>query len=105
MSKSGRDTSQDGFGNKTERFLLTNFRPFWAFVNAQPTLAQWFNDKLVNRAVNKLPARPAALSTMCDYTSWASLTDQSYFSRYLKSEPEPPDLPTPERVANELFKV
>ena len=44
---------------------------------------------VVNQAVGKAPFRPLLLSTMYDYASWSSLTDRTWFSRYLP----PKDIP------------
>ncbi len=79
-----RDTSRDGLNNNIENALLSNLRPFWAFVNKQPWLHDILNRIVIDRAVRKLPSRPLALSTMHDdYTSWPSLNDRSWFSRYV----------------------
>ena len=78
-----RDRSADGFRNRVEERLLSRLRPFWQFVNRTPWLARVLNRRIVGLAVGKLPARPLPLSTMADYTSWASLNDRSWFGRYL----------------------
>ncbi len=78
-----RDTSRDGLRNRIEVALLTGLRPVWQFVNRSPALARLCNRVIVNNAVLKVPTRPLALSTGAPYTSWPSLTDHSYFSRYL----------------------
>ncbi len=85
-----RDTSRDGLNNKIENALLSNLRPFWGFVNTQPWLHDVLNRVVIDRAVRKLPARPLALSTMQDdYTSWPSLNDRSWFSRYVPAATAP----------------
>lgn len=84
-----RDTSRDGFRNKLEDFVLTRPRPIWSFINGQPRLSRLINGLIVGNAVRKAPARPLRLSTMGDYSSWSSLTDRSWFARYLP--PMPPD--------------
>jgi prostaglandin-endoperoxide synthase 2 len=99
-----RDTSRDGLWNKVEESILGGFRPFWAFVNSQPWLARFFNKHIVNIAVLKAPVRPLALSTMSPYASWSSLTDRTWFARYLSPRTMPDDLPTTDQVA-ELFRV
>ncbi len=78
-----RDTSHDGFRNKLEAFLLTRGRPIWSFINEQRWLRGIVNRLIVNNAVLKAPTRPLPLSTMSGYASWASLTDRTWFSRYL----------------------
>ncbi len=78
-----RDTSRDGLRNKLEAFVLTGGRPFWAFVNGQRWLSRLVNLVLVDNAVRKAPFRPLRLSTKTDYASWSSLTDRTWFSRYL----------------------
>jgi prostaglandin-endoperoxide synthase 2 len=100
---SGRDTSRDGLRNRFELYISTNFRAFWEFVNRTPFLARIFNHLIVNNAVRKGPARPLPLSTFAPYTSWHSLTDRTYFARYLPPR-EAVDLPPIEKVT-ELFAV
>ena len=78
-----RDTSRDGLRNKIEDFLLSHGRPFWRLVNRQPWIARLVNRVIVNNAVAKAPFRPLRLSTMDDYPSWSSLTDRTWFNRYL----------------------
>jgi prostaglandin-endoperoxide synthase 2 len=101
-----RDRSRDGLRNRIEDRLLSNLRPFWAFVNRTPWLARIINRVVVGNAVDKLPARPLRLSTMADYTTWDSLNDRTWFGRY-----RPPAtaaalaaLPSLEKVAK-LFEV
>ena len=98
-----RDTSRDGFRNKLEAFVLNGFEPFWAFVNRTPWLSRFANGLIVNNATLKAPCRPLALSTQADYTNWSTLTDRSWFSRYLPPAPQD-DLPTVAEVAS-LFKL
>jgi hypothetical protein len=98
-----RDTSRDGLRNTVEAVLLSGFRPFWAFVNRTNWLARIANRLIVNNAVLKAPCRPLALSTQAPYTNWATLTDRTWFSRYLP--PAPQDLlPSMAEVAS-LFKL
>jgi prostaglandin-endoperoxide synthase 2 len=98
-----RDTSRDGLRNRSETFVLTHLQPFWSLVNRTPRLAHFFNNAVVNMAVLKAPTRPLALSTLMPYTSWQSLTDRTWFARYLPPQ-SPPDLPTVETVS-ELFRI
>jgi len=100
---SRRDKSRDGLRNRFEFLVATNFRSFWEFVNRTPALARFFNNVIVNNAVRKAPARPLPLSTFAPYTSWRSLTDRTYFGRYLPPR-QIADLPPVETVA-ELFAV
>ena len=79
----GRDTSRDGWRNRIEFAFLTGLRPAWEFVNRRPAIARRVNRVIVNRAAGKVPARPLALSTEAPYTSWPSLTDRTWFGRYL----------------------
>jgi prostaglandin-endoperoxide synthase 2 len=89
--------------NRLETLLLTNFRPFWAIVNRTPALARFFNTLIVGNAVRKAPARPLALSTLSAYSSWHSLTDRTWFARYLPPR-TPKNLPPVNTVAA-LFVV
>jgi prostaglandin-endoperoxide synthase 2 len=98
-----RDTSRDGLRNTVEAALLSGFRPFWAFVNKAPWLARIANRLIVNNAVLKAPCRPLALSTKSPYTSWATLTDRTWFGRYLP--PAPQDLLPPVAEVASLFKL
>jgi prostaglandin-endoperoxide synthase 2 len=83
LTAATRDTSRDGLRNKIEDFLLTRGRPLWKLVNGQPWISRVVNRVIVNNAVRKAPFRPLRLSTMDDYPSWTSLTDRTWFSRYL----------------------
>ncbi len=78
-----RDRSRDGVRNKVETFVLTHGRPFWKRVNGWPWLARIVNRAVVSNAVLKVPTRPLRLSTRADHPSWSSLTDRTWFSRYL----------------------
>ena len=105
MQASGqkRDTSRDGLRNTIEAVLLSGFRPFWTFVNKTPLLARIANRLIVNNAVLKAPCRPLALSTQAPYTSWGTLTDRTWFSRYLPAAPQ--DLLPPVAEVASLFKL
>ena len=92
-----RDASRDGLRNRIEVALLTGLRPAWRFVNRRPALARLCNRVIVNHAVLKVPARPLALSTEAPYTSWPSLTDRTWFGRYLPPRPAA-DLPPLDEV-------
>jgi len=98
-----RDTSRDGLRNKVEDALLTSFQPFWASVNKTPWLARIANRLIVSNAVLKAPCRPLALSTQAPYSTWATLTDKTWFSRYLPPAPQD-QLPAVAEVAS-LFKL
>ena len=98
-----RDTSRDGLRNKVEDVLLSGLRPFWTFVNGTPWLARFMNRLIVSNAVLKAPRRPLALSTKAPYTSWATLTDRTWFSRYLP--PAPQDQLPPVLDVASLFKL
>lgn len=98
-----RDTSRDGLLNRFGLYVVSNFRSFWEFVNRTPYLARFFNNQIVNAAVRLGPSRPLPLSTFAPYTSWQSLTDRTYFSRYLPPK-DIPDLP-PIETLRELYTV
>jgi len=78
-----RDRSRDGLRNKFEAFVLTHGRPIWKFINSWPWLARIVNRLVVSNAVLKAPSRPLRLTTKANYPSWSSLTDRTYFARYL----------------------
>ncbi len=98
-----RDTSRDGLCNRIETAALTHFRPFWQYANRRPRLARLLNGLIVGRAMQHVPARPLALSTVAPYTTWPALTDRTWFARYLPPR-DITDLPSVEAVAA-LFKV
>ncbi len=102
-SRPGRDTGADGFANRLETAVLTGGRPVWRFINARPGLARWCNRRLVDRAARHAPMRPLALSTAAPYPCWSSLTDRTWFARYLPPRPAT-GLPPPDDVAA-LFAV
>ena len=85
--RKGRDTSRDGFNNKLEQFLFTNFKGIWDLLQKSKTIKRWLNKILINYVVRKLPARPHPFSTRSPYTSWASLTDRSWTGRHLPPDP------------------
>jgi prostaglandin-endoperoxide synthase 2 len=66
---------------------------FWQLVQAVPATRRWFNRFLINRAILVAPPRPNPLSTLCDYSSWESLTDRRWSARHLPAVPHPADLP------------
>jgi prostaglandin-endoperoxide synthase 2 len=98
-----RDESADGWRNTVEAALLSGLQPFWAFVNKTEWLARIANRLIVNNAVLKAPCRPLALSTQSPYTTWATLSDKTWFSRYLPPAPQD-GLPPAADVAS-LFKL
>jgi prostaglandin-endoperoxide synthase 2 len=98
-----RDTSRDGLVNRLEYCLTSNFRPIWAVVNRTRPLSRFCNWFLVNRLVRKARARPLPLSTLSPYTSWQSLSDRTYFGRYLPPRKADPPIDI-DKVAK-LFEV
>jgi prostaglandin-endoperoxide synthase 2 len=100
---STRDTSRDGLHNTIEAAVLSGLQPFWSFVNKTPWLARIANGAIINNAVLKAPCRPLALSTQAPTTNWSTLTDKTWFSRYLPPAPQG-HLPPIADVAS-LFKL
>lgn len=86
--RNGRDTSRDGFINKLEQFLFTNFRFIWKLLQINPTIERWLNKLLINYVVYRLPPRPHPFSTRSSYTSWESLTDRTWTGRHLPAASE-----------------
>lgn len=88
MATGRRDTSRDGFINKLEQFLLTNFRGIWTLLQKFSIIRRWLNKILINYVVYRLLPRPHPLSTRSPYTSWESLTDRTWTGRHLPPNPE-----------------
>src|SRR5215207_6204539 len=100
ISHEARSTAPDGLQNQLEWLLTTRGGPLWNVVQAVPPVRRFVNRALTNGAINKFPTRPHPLSTMADYTSWASLTDRTYDSRHLPPADErSPQQPPAEEVA------
>ena len=86
--------------NQAETFVTTNLPGLWKTVERFPRVHRRVNAVLINRAILKIPTRPNPLSTLADYTSWASLTDRTYDSRHLPPvKASSGSLPEPEAVA------
>ncbi len=96
-----RGIATDGAANRLRFLALTSGRPFWELVQAIEPVRRRLNASLIDHAIREMPPRPEPLSTMADYTSWASLTDRTYSGRHV-----PPvtgaegGRPTPERAAD-----
>src|SRR4051812_4110187 len=78
-----RDTSRDGWQNRLETHVLTNFEPMWSLLQRVEPLRRLTNRTLISRAILKIPTRPNPFSTLAPYSSWESLTDRRYDSRHL----------------------
>ena len=74
---------RDDVANRVETYVTTNLGGFWDLVERSPAVHRRVNGVLINRAILKIPTRPNPLSTMAEYTSWASLTDRTYDGRHL----------------------
>ena len=97
----GRSTAADGWRNRIETHITTNFEPAWALIQRVPPLRRRVNRSLINNAILKMPTRPEPLSAMAEYTSWESLTDRTYGSRHLPPKPLPePPLPDVDTAAD-----
>lgn len=104
MPTNTRNTSRDGASNKAEFYFFTHFRWFWRFCQKRERLAKFFNKKMINGAISKIPRRPYPFSTMADYSSWDSLTDRTWLGRHLPPDPNFNDkLPEISKVV-ELFR-
>ncbi|WP_336205895.1 peroxidase family protein [Nonomuraea sp. LPB2021202275-12-8] len=96
-----RGIATDGAANRLKFLALTSGRPFWDLVQSVEPLRRHLNVSLIDRAVREMPPRPEPLSTMADYTSWASLTDRTYSGRHMPPVTVAEEgRPTPERAAD-----
>jgi prostaglandin-endoperoxide synthase 2 len=95
-----RDKSRDGFVNRLKFFVLTHFASLWRFVQRHPRLERIVNAKLIDMAIEYAPTRPNPLSTRSPYTSWASLTDRTWFGRHL-----PPCEPHAEPAVDDVVSL
>lgn len=87
-----------------QALVTTRLGGVWEAVERTPPLHRVLNGVAVNVSVGRFPARPNPLSTMADYTSWASLTDRTYSNRHLPAaDGKVSGAPAPEEVA-ELFR-
>jgi prostaglandin-endoperoxide synthase 2 len=116
-----RDTSRDGLKNQIEDFVTTHFYPLWWIIMKIPPVCERVNRFLIDYACKYIEARPRPFSSrtikgdetppsddgnhppIATYTSWDSLMDQRWFSRYLPVK-EMADLPPVAQVMT-LFKV
>lgn len=109
-----RDTSADGWGNRLQAYALSHFPALWRGVMAVPPLRRLANDKIVDMAVRRAPARPMAFGAMtaradsaascsAEYTSWEMLTDLGWYKRHLPQVPLRTDPPLDDVVA--LFRT
>lgn len=85
--------------------LLSRYKLLARLLELNPAIRSRVNATLINSAVRRVPPRPYPLSTLCDYTSWDSLTDRTYSGRHLAPAPdaEVAKLPDVSKVI-ELFK-
>lgn len=102
INTSRRDKSSDGLKNRVEAWLLTHIEPAWSFINQSSSLSKAINCILINNAVNKTRNRPLPLSLKAPYTTWSTLTDKTWYSRYLP-ESNVSNLP-PLSEVTELFR-
>ncbi|GAA2664453.1 peroxidase family protein [Nonomuraea recticatena] len=95
-----RGIATDGVVNRLRFLALTRGRPFWELVQSVEPLRRRVNAALIDLAVREMPPRPEPLSTMADYTSWASLTDRTYSGRHVAPHHSDEGRPTPEQAAS-----
>src|SRR4051794_26173192 len=103
MKADRRSKRRDGKFNRVETWLLTHWRWAWALLQPVDPLERVTNKTLINRGVNKAPARPYRLSTLGDYTSWDSLTDKRRTARQLPEAPREAAAPPPADDVAALF--
>ncbi|MEU1725590.1 peroxidase family protein [Nonomuraea sp. NPDC005692] len=96
-----RSIATDGLSNRLRFLALTRGRPLWDLLQSSRPVRRRINASLIDHAIREMPPRPEPLSTMADYTSWASLTDRTYSGRHLPPVAVAEErLPTPDRAAD-----
>ncbi|MEU6999785.1 peroxidase family protein [Nonomuraea sp. NPDC046570] len=95
-----RSIATDGAANRLKFLALTSGRPFWDLLQTIQPVRRRLNATLIDQAVREMPPRPEPLSTMADYTSWASLTDRTYSGRHVPPYTGAAYRPTPDRAAD-----
>lgn len=82
--------------------------PSWLLRMVIPIVNRWgwaskkVNALAIGGLVGSTRERPHPWSTVHDYISWTSLTDQRYSARHLPAVPADPDLPSPDSLS-EMF--
>ncbi|MFF0946523.1 peroxidase family protein [Rhizobium leguminosarum] len=89
----------DKFVSRLRIFVLQNFAPFWSLVERLPFLSRQVNALIINNACNAASFRPHPMSTLCDYTSWRSLTDKTFLARAIPPAQPNADLPSVKETA------
>ncbi|MER5323237.1 peroxidase family protein [Streptosporangium roseum] len=96
-----RSIATDGAANRLRFLALTSGRPLWDLAQRVQPVRRHLNASLIDHAVREMPPRPEPLSTMADYTSWASLTDRTFSGRHMPPVSGPEGgRPTPEQAAD-----
>lgn len=100
-----RDRSRDGVIFRIQFFFLTHFKWFWVLMMKNSTIRRFWNRFLINLLIAKTAPRPNPFTTLSPYTTWDSLTDRTYKSRYLPpvSEDKIKSLPPVDEVVK-LFE-
>jgi prostaglandin-endoperoxide synthase 2 len=93
---------QRGVRNAATYWAITNLPELWGVLNRPGVVHSTVNDNFINQFVMSMEPRPPRLTTMSDYTSWASETDKTYDSRHLPPWPKGRHYPKVDDVA-ELF--
>ena len=77
---------KNGVGRGVRVLLTTNAPWFWRTARRIPKVNSWINRRLINSSIYTMAARPPALSTKSEYTSWDSLNDREYSARHLRAD-------------------
>jgi prostaglandin-endoperoxide synthase 2 len=98
-----RAVRQRGVRNAASYWAITNLPRLWKVLNGPGLTHSVVNENFINQFVMSMEPRPPRLTTMSDYTSWASLTNKTYSARHLPPVPKKREWPEVDKV-RDLFE-